>query len=294
LPYEILEKKELGSSKTIYEMVLRTPLIAKKAHAGNFVLIRINETGERIPLTIADYDREKGTITLVIQVVGKSTKLLCNQNVADQILDVVGPLGNEIHVKKYDNPIVVIGGGIGIAPCFPQAKELREAGNEIISILGARNKSLLIWKEKMKTVSDELIVTTDDGSEGIKGVVTDPLKQIMQKRKISLVIAIGPLIMMKYVALTTNGSGDLPKVKTFVSLNTIMVDGTGMCGCCRFSTLEGDIQFACVDGPDVDGHIVDFDNLLKRADRFLEQERVSLECYDDECRALEQLKKEGV
>jgi len=293
LPYEILEKKELGGSGTIYEMVIRTPLIAKKAHAGNFVLLRVNETGERIPLTVADYDREKGTITLVIQVVGKSTKLLCNQNVGDQILDVVGPLGNEIHVKKYDNPIVIIGGGIGIAPCFPQAKELREAGNEIISILGARNKSLLIWKEKMKTVSDELIVTTDDGSEGIKGVVTDPLKQIMQKRKISLVIAIGPLVMMKYVALTTNGSGDLPKVKTFVSLNTIMVDGTGMCGCCRFSTLEGDIQFACVDGPDVDGHIVDFDNLLKRANRFLEQERESLECYDEECRALEQLQKEG-
>ncbi len=294
MPYEILEKKELGNSGIIYEMVLRTPLIAKKAHAGNFVLIRINETGERIPLTIADYDREKGTITLVIQVVGKSTKLLCNQSVGDQILDVVGPLGNEIHIKKYDNPIVVIGGGIGIAPCFPQAKELRDAGNEIISILGARNKNLLIWKEKMETVSDELIVTTDDGSEGIKGVVTDPLKEIMQKRKISLVIAIGPLIMMKFVALTTNGSGDLPKVKTFVSLNTIMIDGTGMCGCCRFSTLEGDIQFACVDGPDVDGHIVDFDNLLKRADRFLEQERVSLECYDEECRALEQLKKEGV
>ena len=294
MPYEILEKKELGSSGIIYEMVLRTPLIAKKAHAGNFVLIRINETGERIPLTIADYDREKGTITLVIQVVGKSTKLICNQNVGDQILDVVGPLGNEIHVKKYENPIVVIGGGIGIAPCFPQAKELRDAGNEIISILGARNKSLLIWKEKMKSVSDELIITTDDGSEGIKGVVTDPLKQIMQKRKISLVIAIGPLVMMKYVTLTTNGSGDLPKVKTFVSLNTIMVDGTGMCGCCRFSTLEGDIQFACVDGPDVDGHIVNFNNLLKRADRFLEQERESLECYDEECRALEKLKKEVV
>jgi len=294
LPYEILEKKELGSSGTIYEMVLRTPLIAKKARAGNFVLLRINETGERIPLTVADYDREKGTITLVIQVVGKSTKLICNQNVGDQVLDVVGPLGNEIHIKKYENPIVVIGGGIGIAPCFPQAKELREAGNEIISILGARTKGLLIWKEKMKSVSDELIITTDDGSEGIKGVVTDPLKQIMQKRKISLVIAIGPLVMMKYVALTTNGSGDLPKVKTFVSLNTIMVDGTGMCGCCRFSTLEGDIQFACVDGPDVDGHIVDFDNLLKRANRFLEQERESLECYDEECRALEQLKKEVV
>ena len=293
MPYEILEKRELGSDGTIYEMVLLTPLIAKKAHAGNFVILRVNETGERIPLTIADYDIIKGTITLVIQVVGKSTKLLCNQNVGDQILDVVGPLGNKIHVKKYEDPIVIIGGGVGIAPCFPQAKELREAGNEIITILGARNKSLLIWKEKMKSVSDELIITTNDGSEGIQGVVTDPLKEIMQKRKISLVIAIGPLVMMKYVALTTNGSEDLPKVKTFVSLNTIMIDGTGMCGCCRFSTLEGDIQFACVDGPDVDGHIVDFDNLLKRADRFVEQEKESLECYDEECRALEQQKKEG-
>ena len=294
MPYEILEKRELGNSGIIYEIVLLTPLIAKKAHAGNFVLLRVNETGERVPLTIADYDREKGTITMVIQVVGKSTKLICNQNIGDQILDVVGPLGNKIHIKKYEDPIVVIGGGVGIAPCFPQAKELRDAGNEIITILGARNKGLLIWKEKMKTVSDELIITTDDGSEGMKGVVTDPLKQIMQKRKISLVIAIGPLVMMKYVALTTNGSEDLPKVKTYVSLNTIMVDGTGMCGCCRFSTLEGDIQFACVDGPDVDGHIVNFDNLLKRADRFLEQERESLECYEEECRALEKLKKEVV
>ena len=292
MPYEILKKIELGNSGTIFEIVIKTPLIAKKAYAGNFVLVRVNETGERIPLTIADYDRVKGTITLVIQVVGKSTKLLCNQIVGDLILDVVGPLGNKIHIKKYENPIVVIGGGIGIAPCFPQAKELRDAGNEIITILGARNKGLLIWKEKMKTVSDELIITTDDGSEGMKGVVTDPLKQVMQKKKISLVIAIGPLVMMKYVALTTNGSGDLPKVKTFVSLNTIMVDGTGMCGCCRFSTLNGDIQFACVDGPDVDGHIVDFDNLLKRADRFLEQEKHSLECYDEECRAIEKFKNE--
>ena len=294
MPYEILEKRELGSSGAIYEMVLRTPLIAKKAHAGNFVLLRVNETGERIPLTIADYNREKGTITMVIQVVGKSTKLICNQNVGDQILDVIGPLGNKIHIQKYEDPIVVIGGGIGIAPCYLQAKELKDAGNEIITILGARSKGLLIWKEKMETVSNQLIITTDDGSEGMKGVVTDSLKKIMQERKISLVIAIGPLIMMKYVALTTNGSGDLPKVKTFVSLNTIMVDGTGMCGSCRFSTIDGDIQFACVDGPDVDGHIVDFDNLLKRARRFLDQEKESLECYDDECRALEQLKREVV
>jgi len=292
LPYEILEKIELGNSGIIFEMVLDTPLIAKKAYAGNFVLIRVNETGERIPLTIADYDREKGTITIVIQVVGKSTKLLCNQKIGDKILDVVGPLGNRIHIEKYEHPIVIIGGGIGIAPCYPQAKELKEAGNEIITILGARSKGLLIWKEKMKSVSDELIITTDDGSEGMKGVVTDPLKQIMHKRKISLVISIGPLVMMKYVALTTNGSGDLPKVKTFVSLNTIMIDGTGMCGCCRFATLDGGIQFACVDGPDVDGHIVDFDNLLKRANRFLEQEKHSLECYDEECRALDKYQRE--
>lgn len=293
MPYEILEKIELGTSGSIFEMVVKTPLIAKKAYAGNFVLVRVNETGERIPLTIADYDREKGTITLVIQVVGKSTKLLCNQNVGDNILDVVGPLGNRIHIDKYKHPVVIIGGGIGIAPCYPQAKELREAGNKVITILGARSQDLLIWRDRINSVSDELIITTNDGSEGVKGVVTDPLKEILKEKKISLVIAIGPLIMMKYVALTTNGSEGLPKVKTFVSLNTIMIDGTGMCGCCRFSTLDGGVQFACVDGPDVDGHIVDFDNLLKRADRFIEQEQHSLECYDEECRALEKYKQEA-
>ncbi|MFX0076806.1 MAG: sulfide/dihydroorotate dehydrogenase-like FAD/NAD-binding protein [Candidatus Hermodarchaeota archaeon] len=292
MPYKILEKIELGTSGTIFEMVVETPLIARKAYAGNFVLVRVNETGERIPLTIADYDREKGSITLVIQVVGKSTKLLCNKNVGDDILDVVGPLGNRIHIQKFKHPIVIVGGGIGIAPCYPQAKELKEAGNTIITILGARSKGLLIWKDRINSVSDELIITTNDGSEGIKGVVTDPLKTILKEKQISLVIAIGPLIMMKYVVLATNGSEGLPIVKTYVSLNTIMIDGTGMCGCCRFSTLDGDIQFACVDGPDVDGHIVDFDNLLKRADRFLEQEKYSLECYDEECKALEKYKKE--
>ena len=292
MPYEILEKIELGNNGTIFEMVIKTPLIAKKAYAGNFILVRVNKTGERIPLTIADYDREKGTITLVIQVVGKTTKLLCNQRVGDKILDVVGPLGNRIHIEKYEHPIIIIGGGIGIAPCYIQAKELREAGNKIITILGARSKGLLIWKDRMNSVSDELIITTNDGSEGIQGVVTDPLKEIIKEKKISLVIAIGPLIMMKYVVLTTNGSGGLPKVKTFVSLNTTMIDGTGMCGSCRFSTLDGNVKFACVDGPDVDGHIVDFDNLLKRANRFLEQEKHSLECYDEECRALEKYKSE--
>jgi ferredoxin--NADP+ reductase len=286
MPYKILEKKELGTSGLLFEMILDTPIIAQKSNAGNFILIRVNETGERFPLTIADYNREKGTITIVFQVVGKSTKLLSHQNVGDEILDVVGPLGNKIHIQKYEHPVIIIGGGVGIAPCYPQAKELKEAGNKIITIIGARTTELLFWREKMRSVSDNLIICTDDGTEGIKGVVTEPLKELIVKQKISIIIAIGPLIMMKYVALTTDGSGDLPKVKTYVSLNTIMIDGTGMCGGCRFSTLDGDIYFACVDGPDVDGHMVDFDNLLKRSSRFLEEEKQSLERYDCECKAL--------
>jgi len=289
LPYKILKKEELGNSGTLMEMDLHAPLIAKKAQAGNFVLIRINETGERFPLTIADYDREKGTITIVFQIVGKSTKLLSHQNLGDELLDVVGPLGNAIHIKKYDKPIVIVGGGVGIAPCYPQAKELKEAGNKVITIIGARNKELLFWRDRMANVSDELIICTDDGSEGRHGVVTDPLKEIIQREEIDHVIAIGPLIMMKFVALTTNGKGDLPQVKTYVSLNTIMVDGTGMCGGCRFSTLDGNVKFACVDGPDVDGHDVDFDNLMKRAKRFCDEESACLEGYDHACRALEKL-----
>ena len=289
MPYKILKKEELGNSGTLMEMDLHAPLIAKKAQAGNFVLIRINETGERFPLTIADYDREKGTITIVFQIVGKSTKLLSHQNLGDELLDVVGPLGNAIHIKKYDKPIVIVGGGVGIAPCYPQAKELKEAGNKVITIIGARNKELLFWRDRMANVSDELIICTDDGSEGRHGVVTDPLKEIIQREEIDHVIAIGPLIMMKFVALTTNGKGDLPQVKTYVSLNTIMVDGTGMCGGCRFSTLDGNVKFACVDGPDVDGHDVDFDNLMKRAKRFCDEESACLESYDHACRALEKL-----
>lgn len=283
MPYKILEKSELGQNGLLYEMVLDTPLIAEKSYAGNFVIIRINETGERIPLTIANYNRNSGTITIVFQVVGKSTKLLSKLNVKDEIVDVVGPLGNKIHIEKYTHPIVIIGGGVGVAPCYPQAKELKQSGNKIISIIGARNKDLLFWKERMRKVSDELIICTDDGSEGIKGVVTNPLKELLKREKLSLVIAIGPLIMMKYVCLTTNGLEGLPKVKTVVSLNTIMIDGTGMCGGCRFSTIDGDIKFACVDGPDVNGHFVDFDNLLKRAIRFSDQEKISLELYENTC-----------
>lgn len=292
MPYKILKKKEIGKSGVLFEMVLHTPLIAKKAYAGNFILLRINETGERFPLTIADYNRDNGTITIVFQVVGKSTKLLANQNVDDEILDVVGPLGNKIHIQKYEHPVILIGGGVGIAPVYPQAKELKEVGNTVICIIGARNTDLLFWREKMRSVSDELIICTDDGTEGIKGVVTQPLKEIIIRQKISIVIAIGPLIMMKYVSLTTDGSGDLPKVKTFASLNTVMIDGTGMCGGCRFTTVDGDIYYACVDGPDVDAHMVDFDNLLNRSKRFIEQEKQSLEQYNHKCRALNKFKSE--
>ena len=286
MPYKILKKVQLGNSGSLFEMDVLAPLIAKKAYAGNFVLIRINEKGERIPLTIADYNREKGIITLVVQVVGKSTLLLSHQNEGDEILDVVGPLGNRIHVNKYENPIVIIGGGVGIAPCYPQAKELKQMGNRIISILGARTKDLIFWRERMADVSEKVIICTNDGTEGIEGFVTKPLRDIIKSEKISLVIAIGPMIMMKNVAELTSGIEGLPRVKTFVSLNTIMIDGTGMCGGCRFPTKDGEIHFACVEGPDVDGHIVDFNILLNREKRFAEFEKQSLDLYKKECKNL--------
>ena len=289
MPFKILRKFSLDQSGTLYEIDIHTPLIAKKAFAGNFVLIRVNETGERIPLTIADYDRVKGSITIVFQVVGKSTLLLSHQETNDEILDIVGPLGNKIHVEKYEFPVVIIGGGVGIAECYPQAKELKKSGNEIISIIGARTKDLLFWKDKMAAVSSRLIICTDDGSEGIKGFVTKPLQDLLKNEQIGVVITIGPLIMMKSVSNLTNGSTGLPKVKTYASLNTIMIDGTGMCGGCRFSTLNGEIQFACVDGPDVDGHIVDFDNLINRANRFSDQEKKSFENFTHKCKNLEKM-----
>jgi ferredoxin--NADP+ reductase len=286
MPYKILKKIQLGSSGTLFEMDIYAPLIAKKAYAGNFVLIRINETGERIPLTIADYEQEEGVITLVFQVVGKSTLLLSHQNEGDEILDVVGPLGNEVHIEKYENPIVIIGGGVGIAPCYPQAKELKHVGNRIISILGARTSDLIFWRERMTNLSEKVIICTNDGTEGVEGFVTKPLREIISKDKISLVIAIGPMIMMKNVAELTSGVESLPKIKTYVSLNTIMIDGTGMCGGCRFPAKDGQIHFACVDGPDVDGHIVDFDILLNREKRFAEFEKRSLDLYKKECKNL--------
>lgn len=283
---KILSKKYLSSDKTMFELVVDAPDVAKKARGGNFIILRIDETGERIPLTVADYDQEKGTITMVVMAVGKTTKHLSKLEEGDELLDFVGPLGKKAHIKKYDDPIVYVGGGVGIAPIYPQVKEMRAVGNEIITILGARTKELLFWEDKFRELSDEVIITTDDGSYGQKGVVTDPLKKILKEREIAHVVAVGPLIMMKFVALTTNGEGDLPRVPTTVSLNTIMVDGTGMCGGCRFQTMSGDVQFACVDGPDVDGHDVDFDNLMERNSRFVDFEKRKLDSYRDDCRAL--------
>lgn len=274
---KILKKEFLNCDGTLFEMVVEAPQIAKKANGGNFVILRLNETGERFPLTIADYNRDKGTITMVVLAIGKSTKSLGEMNVGDEILDFVGPLGKSAHTEKKDKPVVIIGGGVGIAAIYPQAKELKESGNYVISILGARSKELLFWQDKFKEISDELIITTDDGSEGRKGVVTDPLREIITSREVSKVIAIGPLIMMKFVADLTRGDKGLPKVPTVVSLNTIMVDGTGMCGGCRFLTNKGETKFACVDGPDVDGHEVDFDNLLLRNKRYQKEENTAKE-----------------
>jgi ferredoxin--NADP+ reductase len=293
MPYKILKKQQLGTSGTLFEMVLDTPLIAKKAFAGNFILLRIDEKGERFPLTIADYNVEKGTITIVVQIVGKSTKHLSTLNVGDYISDVVGPLGNKIEVKKFQKPIIIIGGGVGIAPCFPQTNELKKVGNTIYTILGAKTSDLIFWRDKFAKISDKLIITTDDGTEGIKGFVTKPLKDILSEEEISLVIAIGPLIMMKNVAITTNGKSNLPFVETNVSLNTIMVDGTGMCGGCRFPTVDGEFHFACVEGPDVNGHTVDFDNLIRRSIRYSTQEKVSMDRYTNQCRAANTLKEKN-
>mgnify|MGYP002348488300 CR=1 FL=1 len=237
---KVLKKRFLNENKTLFEIVVDAPQIAKKAHGGNFVMLRLSEKGERFPLTIADYDRAKGTISMVVLAIGKSTTELSLKEEGDEILDFVGPLGQDAHINNYENPVVVVGGGVGIAAIYPQAKELKEAGNYVISILGARNKNLLFWQKEFKPISDELIITTDDGSEGKKGTVVDALRELMQSKKIDRVIAIGPLIMMKFVAQLTNGKADLPKIDTTVSLNPIMVDGTGMCGGCRFQTLHGE------------------------------------------------------
>lgn len=264
--YKILEKKELAPQVKLFEVA--APLIAKKAKPGQFVILRIDEEGERVPLTIADFNREKGTITMIFQEVGASTTLLGQLNEGDALLDLVGPLGKPTHIENFGT-VVCVGGGIGIAPVYPIARGMKEAGNEVVSIIGARSEHILIYEEEMKAVSDKLHITTDDGSKGHKGFVTDPLKEMLDAgKKIDLVVAIGPVIMMKNVAETTRAYG----IPTVVSLNPIMVDGTGMCGGCRVS-VGNENKFACVDGPEFDAHKVDFAGLMARQRMYKNQEK---------------------
>lgn len=274
--YKIVEKRIL--SPTVKLFVISAPLIAEKAQPGQFVILRLDEKGERIPLTIADFDRGKGTITVIFMEVGKTTTELGRMEEGDSILNLVGPLGNQSEIEDIGT-VVCVGGGVGIAPVYPIARALKEAGNKVLSIIGARSKDLLILEEEMREVSDELYIATDDGSAGHHGFVSDVLKQLIDEgRKIDRVIAIGPVIMMKVVAGVTKSYG----IKTVVSLNPIMVDGTGMCGGCRV-TVGGEVRFACVDGPEFDGHLVDFDSLIKRNCRFLKEEGVSMEEYKRQC-----------
>ncbi|MCX7667629.1 MAG: sulfide/dihydroorotate dehydrogenase-like FAD/NAD-binding protein [Atribacterota bacterium] len=270
----IIRKETLAPQ--IKLMVVDAPWVARKAKAGQFVVLRITEKGERIPLTIADFDPVVGTVTIIFQEVGKSTMLLGTLEEGDEILDFVGPLGREIEEKNFGH-VVCVGGGVGIAPTYPKAKALKEKGNYVTSIIGARTKTMLFWEDKMREVSDELFVTTDDGTYGEKGFVTQVLERILRNEKIDLVIGVGPVIMMKMVSVITKPHN----VPTLVSLNPIMVDGTGMCGCCRV-TVGGKCKFTCVDGPVFDGHKVNFDELLARQRIYLEEEQRALELWTSE------------
>ena len=264
--FKVLKKDEL--SPGVFRFDVEAPRRAKKTQPGQFIILRVNEEGERIPLTVADFDREKGIITIIFQAVGASTQLLSELNEGDSILDFVGPLGKPSEVEPGLGTVVMIGGGIGVAPVYPIARGMHEAGNKVISIMGARSKDILIMEPEMKAVSDEVIITTDDGSYGIKGFVTTALQQLVDRgEKIDLVYAIGPVVMMKSVVEATRPY----KLKTIVSLNPIMVDGTGMCGGCRVQ-IGDETKFACVDGPEFDGHLVDFAGLRERQGMYREME----------------------
>ena len=272
----ILEKQVLTPVTKLY--VVHAPDIAKKAVAGQFIILRVDEPGERIPLTIADYDREAGTITIVVQEVGKTTRQLGTLVARDDLASFTGPLGLPTAIEDYGT-VIVVGGGLGIAPIYPICQSLRDAGNHVIGIIGARSGDLLFWEDKMRSVTDELVVCTDDGSYARKALVTVPLKELLDSdREIAHIWAIGPAIMMKFAALTTQPYG----VKTIVSLNSIMVDGTGMCGCCRVS-VGGRTRFACVDGPEFDGHQVDWDLLLSRQRTYQDMEKIAVEHYECQC-----------
>lgn len=270
--YKIVNKAKL--CPVVDMMEIEAPAVARKAKAGQFVVVRVDEVGERIPLTLADWDSKKGTVTLVAMQVGTTTYKLSCLNSGDHIMDLIGPLGLPSEIENFGT-VVCVGGGVGVAPIYPIARALKEAGNKVFTIMGARSKDLLFWEERLRNVSNELIVTTDDGSYARKGVVTEPLKEVLERdRGISRVIAIGPAVMMKFCSLTTKPFG----VRTIVSLNPIMVDGTGMCGCCRVS-VGGITKFACVDGPEFDGHQVDWELLFARQRIYCDEEKRSLELW---------------
>lgn len=267
--YRIVAKQELAPTIKLFRV--EAPAVAAKARAGQFIILRIDEQGERIPLTIADFDREEGTITTIFQEVGYTTRALGKLEAGDSLLDFVGPLGLPTEVENYGK-VVCVGGGVGIAPVHPIARALKEAGNEVISIIGARSKELLILEDEMRAASSRLLVATDDGSYGHKGFVTELLKQVLDAEKdVAVVWGIGPMIMMRTVCETTRPYG----VKTIVSMNPIMVDGTGMCGACRVS-VGGETKFACVDGPEFDGHQVDWQLAMRRAAMYKEEEMRAL------------------
>ena len=263
--FKILRKEEL--SPNVYAMDIEAPRVAKKAQAGQFIVLRVDEKGERIPLTIADFDREAGKILIVFQVIGASTMQLAAMEAGDSLLDFVGPLGQPSEIEKMGT-VVVVGGGIGVAPTYPIARAMKEAGNKVIAIMGAKTKDILIMEDEMKAVTDEVVVTTDDGSYGIKGFVTNAVQMLVDRgEKIDQITAIGPVIMMKSVADATRDLG----IRTIVSLNPIMVDGTGMCGGCRVQVGD-ETKFACVDGPEFDGHLVDFKGLMSRQRMYRDME----------------------
>ena len=270
---KIVNREEMAQG-TIILNEIEAPRISQKAKPGQFVILQADETGERIPLTMADTDPEKGTITIIYMVVGKSSSRFKDLKIGDEYHALIGPLGKPTHIENVGK-VVCVGGGTGIAVLHPIARALKEAGNDVTTILGSRNYDLLIMEEKMKSASTRLHICTDDGSMGHHGFVTDVLKETLEKDDIDLVVAIGPIPMMKFCSLITKEKN----VHTLVSLNPIMVDGTGMCGCCRVS-IGNDTKFACVDGPEFDAHKVDFDELGKRLASYLDDEKASLEAYE--------------
>ena len=265
MSYKIISKKEICPNQ--YEITVDAPYVVRNAKAGQFIIFRVEENGERVPLTIADVNKEKGELTLVFMAVGYSTKKLAELNIGDELVDLAGPLGKPTEIKNYGT-VVCLAGGYGAAPCYLISKAFKEAGNKVYMIMGARNKDLIFWEDKMKNACTELFITTDDGSLGEKGFVTQVLDRLIKQEKIDYAIAVGPMPMMRAVAELTRDKG----IYTEASMNPIMVDGTGMCGACRV-TVDGKVKFACVDGPDFDAHKIDFDEVINRTKIYKPQER---------------------